>query len=123
MSWDPYTNTKEKDWSVVFLWTSLCLSAFIVAGTLVWNLGKSLRISQYLHDHGITTCVELHQPPGSESPKGDPMREQCRAIVEERHDRCVQESHTSKQLASRRHEYVTCIMAGASASASLESPR
>jgi hypothetical protein len=103
---------KPRDWSVIILWLSILLSVSMVTATLMWNLGRSLKIASYLEKHGVETCVELHHPPGH---KGDaeasPYQNVCQQIVEKKHESCLEITENFEDLRERRTEYMACVMA------------
>ncbi|MEC9440952.1 MAG: hypothetical protein VYE40_07630 [Myxococcota bacterium] len=100
-----------RDWSVIILWLSILVSVSMVTATLMWNLGRSLKIASYLKNHGVETCVGLHHPPGH---KGDvdasPFQNTCKEIVEKKHDTCLDITEDFEDLRERRTEYMACLM-------------
>ena len=105
--------TSPKDWSVVFLWTSIFLSVTMISGTLMWNLGKGLRTESYLKEQSVQTCAQLHQPPArmTDARTTEPLEEACAEVVARRHARCLERTLALRDdLDTRRHEYMTCIM-------------
>ena len=104
---------KPRDWSVTFLWGSLFISLTMITGTLMWNLGKSMRVESYLKDHSIETCQALHRPPAlmDNSEQSAGVFSSCERIVSQRHDRCLDRTkHLHEDLKQRRADYMTCIM-------------
>lgn len=104
---------KSRDWSVTFLWISLFLSLTMVTGTMMWNLGKSMRVESYLKDHSIETCQALHRPPAlmDDSDQSASVLGSCERIVSQRHDRCLDRTqYLRENLKQRRADYMTCIM-------------
>ena len=92
---------KPRDWSVIILWLSILLSVSMVTATLMWNLGRSLKIASYLEKHGVETCVELHHPPGH---KGDAEASPYQNV-------CLEITENFDDLRERRTEYMACVMA------------
>ncbi len=109
-SWDQ--NVRQMDWSELFLWSSLVLSATMLSGVLVWNVANAWRISWQLERHGVKTCVSLHKR-GAADTGAEASRAQCEALVERLHDVCVDEAvqGNDERFADTRKDYMTCIMA------------
>ncbi len=105
---------RPKDWTVTFLWISLFLSATMITGTLMWNLGKTMRVESYLQEHSVNTCLALHLPPAQMSKPQDstPSTKQlCEHIVSQSHQRCFDRTeHLKNDLRTRRTDYMACVM-------------
>ncbi len=113
---------KPKDWSVIFLWGSLFVSATMITGTMMWNLGKSMRTESYLKEHSIQTCLELNRPPSQMSDESSkaPFEETCSQVVTQRHEDCLTRTeHIKDNLRQRRADYMMCIMEQQTRQASL----
>lgn len=113
---------KARDWSIVFLWGSLFVSVTMITGTMMWNLGKSMRTESYLKEHSIQTCLELNRPPSqmSDDSSGTPFKESCAQIVTQRHEHCVvRTQHVTEDLRKRRADYMMCVMEQQTQQASL----
>lgn len=110
-----------RDWSVIALWGSVFVSVTMITGTLMWNLGKTLRIESYLRDHGVETCSVLSAPPGTNKDDvAQAIKETCEEYVTARHQLCLDETvHIDKDLRKRRSEYMTCVMSTSQERASL----
>lgn len=110
-----------RDWSVIALWGSVFVSVTMITGTLMWNLGKSLRVESYLREHGVETCAELSAPPGTKKDDvAQAIKQTCEAYVTARHERCLNETvHIDQDLRKRRSEYMTCVMSTSQERASL----
>ena len=108
---------RDRDWSVIALWGSIFVSLTMIAATMMWNLGKSLRVHAYLEEHGVESpCVELNLAPGQPAEAADePLQRGCTELIAERHDTCLEyTAHLREDLRERRSEYVTCVMAQSS---------
>lgn len=113
---------KPRDWSVAFLWGSLFVSITMITGTMMWNLGKSMRTESYLKEHSIQTCLELNRPPSqmSDDSTVTPFQETCSQIVTQRHEHCVARTqHITEDLRKRRADYMMCVMEQQTQQASL----
>jgi hypothetical protein len=101
---------KQMDWSEMFLWSSLVLSATMLSGVLVWNVANAWRISWQLERHGVDTCVAL-QARGGQAAPGAQAR--CAALVERLHEQCMDEAVAGEdeRFSDTRKDYMTCIMA------------
>ena len=110
MRWRWDQDIKQMDWSEMFLWSSLVLSATMLSGVLVWNVANAWRISWQLERHGVDKCVALHERAGQADPGA---RAQCAALVERLHEQCMDEAVAGEdeRFADTRKDYMTCIMA------------
>jgi len=103
---------KSYDWSVIVLWASLLISVSMITATLMWNLGRSIKIASYLKEQGVETCVALHHPPGHKGEaSSSPYHDACEAIVEKKHDACIETTETyHDDFSKRRTEYMACVI-------------
>lgn len=110
-----------RDWSKLTLWASLAISATMIMATIMWNVGKELRINSYLKEHGVKTCVQLHEPPGQQPEDASPFSAECEQVVDNFHDTCLDTTqHVRHDLLERRSQYMACLMASQPRRAALD---